>query len=306
MNSPRPAHIALAFMLPLAIAATTLNTACTPAAASPKVVATTTFLADMAQNVAGSRAQVASLIPAGMDAHEYQPTTGDIRMVADANALIVNGFGLEGFLDQMLKNVGGNRLIIEAASGLTPRTRQEAGGSSEADPHFWMDPTLAIKYVQNIRDGLSQADPAGAAVYAANSDAYIAQLTALDASVMEQVAQIPPERRLLVTYHESLGYFADRYGFQIVGSIIPSVSEEASPSAQDLANLVAQIKRTGAPAIFIEAEANRQLVDQVARDANVKTVVALYIESTTEAGGPAPTYIDMIKYDVNAIVGALR
>jgi ABC-type Zn uptake system ZnuABC Zn-binding protein ZnuA len=287
--------------------------------ANLNVVATTTFLADMAQNVAGSRITVHSLIPIGVDPHGFQPTPADIRAIADSNVLITNGFDLEGHnVEAMLLNAGGNRLLIEAAAGLTPRQTEdednhhqsEAHGHDahehESDPHFWLDPNLAIKYVENIRDGLSQADPDGAAIYTANANAYIAQLRGLDAWISDQVNQIPAERRLLVTNHESFGYFADRYGFRVVGAIIPNVSTGASPSAKDLAALVEKIKGTGAPAIFLETGTNPQVADQVAREAGVKLEIGLYSHSVTGPGGPAPTYIDMIKYNTNAIVNALQ
>ena len=190
----------------------------------------------------------------------------------------------------------------------TPLLIGPAGGHHhhEGDPHFWLDPVNVIKYTENIRDGLSQADPGGAATYARNADAYIAKLKELDAWISEQVKQIPAERRLLVTNHESFGYFADRYRLKIVGTVIPSVSTGASPSAQQLARLTDHIKATGAPAIFLETGANPQLAKQLSQEVGIKAVTELYTHSTTDAKGPAPTYIDMMKYNVKAIVDALK
>ena len=163
-----------------------------------------------------------------------------------------------------------------------------------------------VRYVENIRDGLSQADPAGKESYAQNADAYIARLQDLDGWIRQQVAQVPPERRLLVTNHESLGYFADRYGLRIVGTIIPSTSSEASPSAQQLVRLIEVIKSTHAPAVFLETGANPQLARQVSQETGVKVVTDLYTHSITPAGGDAPTYLDMMKYNTLAIVNALK
>jgi len=160
--------------------------------------------------------------------------------------------------------------------------------------------------VENIRDGLSQVDPIGAMAYAANAEAYIAQLRELDAWIAGQVKQVPENRRLLVTNHESLGYFADRYGLRIIGTIVPSVSTGASPSAQQLARLVDRIKETGVSAIFLETGTNPQLAQQVAKETGIKVVTGLYTHSTTEPGGPAPTYIEMMKYNTRAIVDALK
>jgi ABC-type Zn uptake system ZnuABC Zn-binding protein ZnuA len=235
--------------------------------------------------------------------------------VADARLLVVNGAGLEVFLAKLLANAGGGRPVVEASAGLTSRTAREgevtegggiaAGPSAEPDPHFWLDPVFAIRYVQNIRDGLILLDPAGEAVYRANADAYIARLRDLDRWITSQVAAIAPAQRMLVTNHESLGYFADRYGFRIIGTVIPSVSTEASPTARQLARLVDGLKAAGARALFLEAGANPQLARQVAEESGIKVVTELFTHSLSDASGPAPTYLAMMRADVETIVGAL-
>ncbi len=184
-----------------------------------------------------------------------------------------------------------------------------AGGGhhhDQGDPHFWLDPTLVVKYVENIRDGLGQVDPANAAVYAANAAAYIDSLNQLDEWIKEQVAQIPPAERLLVTNHESFGYFADRYGFTVVGTVMPSVSAQASPSSRQLVRLIDTIKQTGARAIFLETGSSPQLAEQVAAETGITVITELYSHSITEPDGPAPTYLDMMKANTLAIVGALK
>lgn len=302
-----------------------LGGGCQPASVAPaagstpagpvKVLAAETFLADIAQNVAGDRLKVDALLPIGADPHSYEPAPGDVTRAAQSNVLIVNGDGVEAYLEKLLQNAGGKHQVITAAGGLTGRTPREGesvekGASVPAaeavDPHFWLDPTKVVKYTENIRDGLSQADPAGASVYAANAEGYIKKLGELDAAVMSQVQQVPPARRLLVTNHEALGYYADRYGFRVVGTVVPSVSTEASPSAQELARLVDQIRATQAPAIFLEAGTNPQLAQQVARETGTKIAHELYLESLTGPAGPAPTYLEMIKYDTRVIVDALK
>ncbi len=282
-----------------------------PAAGKPafNVLATESFLADVAQNVAGSRVPVNTLIPIGVDPHSFEPTPADIKKVADSNVLIINGGGVEAFLERLLQNAGGKRLVVVASKGLMSR-KPSAGEPVDAgnpiDPHFWLDPNNVVRYVENIRDGLSQADPDGAAMYAANAAAHIARLEELDHWIAAQVQQVPPARRLLVTNHEEFGYFADRYGFKIIGAIIPSFSTNASPSAQQLAQLIDQIKSSKAPAIFLEISANPQMANQVARETGVKLVTDLYTHSISDANGPAPTYIDMMEYDTNAMVNALK
>lgn len=309
----------LAWMLVLTLAVA----ACQPAApaanrSSLKVVAAETFLADIAQNVAGNRIKIEALMPVGVDPHSFEPTPSDVAKVADSNLLIVNGAGFEVFLTDLLENTGGQRTVIEASAGLTMRTPQagehaeetehEAADehAHEGDPHFWLDPNNVIKYVETIRDGLTQADPEGAAIYRANAEAYIAQLQDLDRWIADRLGEIPPTDRLLVTNHESFGYFADRYGLRIIGTVIPGASSGASPSAQQLAALIDHIRETGAKAIFLETGANPQLARQVASETGVQVVTDLHTHSVTAAGGPAPTYIDMMKANVNAIVAALK
>jgi len=235
------------------------------------VLAVETFLADIARNVAGNRLKIGTLLPVGADPHAFDPTPNDVMKVAGSNVLIVNGAGLEEFQDKLLRNAGGVHKVIEASAGLTSRT-PGAGEKAEAeedhdkhdrdrhhhesDPHFWLNPQNAIKYAENIRDGLSQADPDGKETYRANADGYIAQLRELDHWIEDQVEQIPKDRRLLVTNHDNFGYFADRYGFKVIGTILPSISTEVSPSAQQLAHLIDGIRATRTPALFLESGTN--------------------------------------------------
>lgn len=279
-----------------------------------KVLATTSFLADIAQNVTGNRLQVASLLPIGTDPHAYQPTPADVAKIAESAVLILNGLEYEHFIESLLENAGGERIIIEATAGLEPHPAEEPVNGAEADegdvheagdPHMWLDPNLVITYVENIRDGLIQADPDGAEIYKANTDAYIKQLEDLDAWIVEQVNTIPAERRLLVTNHEALGYFSERYGFEIADTIIASVSSAAEVSAQDLAAVIDEIKTSGAPAIFLGEVENADLANQIAEETEVKVVNDLYFESLTD-GAPAATYLDMMKHNVSRIVNALK
>lgn len=277
----------------------------TPSSGLPKVLAVETFLTDIVRNVTGDRLVVDSLLPVNSDPHSYQPAPRDIINVSNSNVLVINGGGIETFIAPLLDNAGGSHLVITASSGLTPLP-DPSGEHPEGDPHFWMDPNNVIQYVENIRAGLIEADPQGTQFYTDNSAAYIVQLRSLDIWIMEQVARIPPDQRLLVTNHESLGYFAARYGFIVVGSIIPSVSSESAPTASQLADLVDQIRATGARAIFMETGANTQLADQISAETNVKLVANLYTASVSDANGPAPTYIAMMKYNVDQIVNALK
>jgi zinc/manganese transport system substrate-binding protein len=273
--------------------------------ATLNVLATESFLGDIAQNVAGNRIKVDTLLPVTVDPHEYEPKPQDMTRLAQSQVLIVNGLGYETWMQKTMSSLGGQRLMIVASNGLTPNP-DPSGQHPAGDPHMWMDPLKTINYVEQIRDGLAQADPAGKAIYSQNAAAYIAKLKTLDQWVREQVNPLPVNKRLLVTNHDALGYFAQAYDFKIIGAVIPSVTTDASPSAQQLASLIDTIKKSSARVIFLDIGENQNLAEQISSETGTKVVTGLYVESTSGAAGPAPTYIDMIKYDVTTILAALH
>jgi ABC-type Zn uptake system ZnuABC Zn-binding protein ZnuA len=279
--------------------------AMTQTSSLPRVLAVESFLADIARNVSGNRLVVDSLIPVNSDPHAYQPSPQDAAKITGADILIINGANLEAFIAPILQNSIVNQRIISATAGLKPRP-DPSGQHPEGDPHFWLDPNNVVKYVENIRDGLSLVDPAGASLYAENAKKYIGDLQTLDAWIKYEVQKVPQAHRLLVTNHETFGYFAERYGFSIVGAIVPSITSGAAPSAQELAALIDQIRTSGVPAIFLEKGTNPQIADQIATETGVRVVSDLYTHSLSGPDGPAATYIDMMKYDVAAIVEALK
>jgi ABC-type Zn uptake system ZnuABC Zn-binding protein ZnuA len=291
-------------LIVLLIIFTLLFTGCKPASPSGTVdsaiLTSTTFLADITRHIAGDRVSVESLLPIGADPHSYQPAPQDVAKIADSKLLIINGAEYEHFLEPLLENAGGEREVVEASAGISPR--QDANG---LDPHMWLDPNNVIVYVENIREALTHYDPSGAAVYQSNADAYIAELKNLDAWIVAQVSQIPSNKKLLITNHEALGYFAERYGFTVAGTVVESFSSGASPSAGQMAGLIDQIKSSGAPAIFLDASDNESLAKQIAEETGVRVVTDLHLESLTD-GQPAGTYIDMMKDNVTLIVDALK
>jgi ABC-type Zn uptake system ZnuABC Zn-binding protein ZnuA len=289
-----------------------------------EVVTSATFLADITRNVAGDRADVSALVPGDTDLHGFEPTPRELARVAGADLLVLNGAGLEESLEETVRAAAGGVAVVEAAAGLEPRAPQpgeplhedegdenhedEAQGGDDdhdGDPHFWLDPTLVVSYVHTISDALAAADPEGAADYAANAAAYIAELEELDAWIEEQVARLPRERRRLVMDHVSHGYFADRYGFEIVGAVIPGVSTGVSPTAKQLAALAAAIRASGARAIFVESHADPRLARQIADETGIVVVDDLRDHGLTDPGGDAPTYIEMMKANTAHIVEAL-
>jgi ABC-type Zn uptake system ZnuABC Zn-binding protein ZnuA len=283
----------------------TLVAACRPAESEPgstesegealKVLAVESTLADIAQNIGGERVQIEVLIPPPVDLHTFQPTPQDVAKIADSQMLIANGAGLEEWLQEVLDNAGKEQ-VVEAAEGLVEKSDRPG------DPHFWLDPNYVIHYATQIRDGLVKLDPGGEALYIQNAEGYLNQLAELDAWITGQVAQIPPEQRRLVTNHESLGYYAERYGFEIIGTIIPSVSTGSSPSAQQMVSLIESMKNTNTPAIFLESGSNPELAEQLAREAGIQVIVDL----RTQPLYPQEGYIEMMQYNTQAIVEALR
>ena len=265
------------------------------------VLTSTTILADITQNIAGDRVQIKSMLPYGTDPHAYQAAPSDAAKIAESDLLIINGLEYEGFIQSLIENTGSQTLILKATNGLEPNQFEDGLG----DPHMWLDPNLVITYVENIRNGLIQTDPDGAETYTANASAYISQLKDLDAWIQEQVNSIPSEKRLLVTNHEALGYFADRYGFQIVDTIIPSLSSEAGTSARGLAEVIDVVRTAHVPAIFLSETENTDLANQISEETGVKIIDDLHFESLTN-GAPAGTYIEMMKHNAMRITEALK
>jgi ABC-type Zn uptake system ZnuABC Zn-binding protein ZnuA len=282
----------------------------------PRVVAVETFLADVAGRAAAGHLSVEALLPVGADPHSYEPAPMDVAKIAGARLVIANGAGLEGFLGTLIRNASADGKadgpsVLEASHGLAGRSAGAgevvtAHDTGTMDPHFFLDPVLMITYVENIRDAFRAIDGKNAEDYRAAADAYIKELRALDRWIAGRVEGLPQKERLLVTNHESLGYFADRYGFTILGSILPGTSSDASTSARQLAALTERLKRSGVKAIFLETGTSSKLAEQVASEAGIKTVTELYTHSLSDPGGPAATYIDMMRYNTDAIVEGLK
>jgi manganese/iron transport system substrate-binding protein len=277
-----------------------------------KVIATTSIVADVVKNIGGDKIDLTTLLPVGTDPHGFDPAPADLAAVADAHVVFANGMGLEDFLDEMIKNAGGEAAVVQVSQGVEPRQlgtgqeqEEEEHHHEGADPHTWTSPANAIVFVHNIEHALSALDPANAESYAANAEAYETELEALDAWVKTQIDTIPLENRELVTDHAAFGYYADRYGLEQVGAVIPSFSSAAEPSAKDLAELEAAITEYEVKAIFVGTSVNPSLSERVANDTGVK-LVTLYTGSLGTEGSGAETYLDYIRYNTEAIAEALK
>ncbi len=314
----------------LLVALTLALSACAPAAtpAAPaadqprplQVVATTSIVADVVKNIGGDRIAVAALLPIGADIHTYEPTPQDLAKAADARLVFVNGAGLEEFLSVLIENAGAADKVVEVSHGIELKDfgahsddhsnegedhEGEEHSHEGGDPHTWVDPNNVKIWVENIRAALTAADPAGEAAYRANAEAYLKQLDEIDAWIRQQVAQIPAENRKLVTDHQLFGYFAERYGFEQIGAIIPGYSTAAQPTAQEIAAIEDAIRAFGVKAVFVSKAVNPGLAQRVAEDTGIQ-LVGLYHGSLSAPGGEAATYLDYLRYNVTQIVNALK
>jgi ABC-type Zn uptake system ZnuABC Zn-binding protein ZnuA len=283
-----------------------------PARTGPlPVMATTSLIGDVLKIVGGSDVQVSVLFPIGSDPHEYELTPGDVRQIAQSPVVFMNGFGYEANLQRNLASLGGSVTLVSISEGIQPlafgASTLPPGGqvTSGVDPHVWFDPANVEVWAHNAAEALSRLDPQRQNDYQARASAYIIQLHALDEWIQGQVNTVPVSARLLVTDHESLGYFAARYGFTIIGAVIPAYSTLSEPSAQELSQLEIAIEHSRARAVFVGINLNASLAQQVAADTGI-AMVPLYAESLSPPGGPAPDYLSFMRYNVSAIVAALR
>jgi zinc/manganese transport system substrate-binding protein len=287
-----------------------------PAQAQEKplnVVASFTILADMVQQVGETRVTVRSLAGPNQDLHGYEPRPSDLQAVAQADVMVVNGLGLEGWAERIAKAAGFKGTAIVASKGVAALKagHKHGPGHSHAghnhgahDPHAWQDIANARRYVENIRAGLAAADPARAPNYAAAAARYTNELNALDAEIRALFAPIPRNRRRAVTSHDAFAYFADAYGIDMLG--ISGTWKDAEPSARDLAALTAQVKRQNIRALFLENAANPAALRALSTETGVRIGGTLYPDALTAPGGPADTYIKMMRHNATTIAEAFK
>lgn len=283
-----------------------------------KVVATYSILGDLVKNVTGAEAEVITLVGPDGDAHTFDPSPQDGMTVADAQVIFENGVAFETWLDKLYSSSDSKAVRVVVTTGLEFREgqcnhsvaeREKLGKTHEHedDPHVWHDVPNAIHMVGVIRDNLCEIDPTHAEKYRANADQYLAKLEALHSWVEKEVETIPRDRRTLVTNHDTFGYFADRYGFTIGGTVLQSVSTEAGdPSAAEFAKLVDSIKAAKVTAIFAENVHNPKLMERLASETGVKLAPPLFTDALGKPGSGGDTYEAMVRHNVTTIVNALK
>ncbi len=296
---------AAAFAVPLltgsAIGSTRAN-----AADKIKVATSFSVLGDMVKQIGGDRVEVTSFVGPNGDAHVYEPTPGDTRTLAAAPILVVNGLGLEGWMSRLEKSSGFKGTVVTATKGVMTRqmVEEEHGTAHKiTDPHAWQSLANGKIYVQNIRDGLIAADPAGKEAYEANADKFLADIDDVEKLVKDSITKLPPARRKIITTHDAFGYFGATYGMEFIAP--EGVSTDSEASAKDVAKIIRQIKAEKVPAVFIENVTDHRLLDQIARETGAKIGGTLYSDALSEANGPAATYLDMFRHNIQTLTAAL-
>jgi zinc/manganese transport system substrate-binding protein len=263
-----------------------------------EVVASFSIIGDFVKNIGGDRVDVTTLVGPNGDVHVYTPAPSDAKKIADARLVIINGLGLEGWLPRLLQSSGSKAPITIATKGIAPLRL-----GSDADPHAWQSVANAKIYVANISQALVAADPADAQAFRANADRYAAALDALEVEVRAAVAQIPSERRKVISTHDAFGYFAASYGVEFIA---PSgVSTETEPSARDVARIIGQIRSANIPAVFLENFGDPRLVSRIAAETGAKVGGTLFSDALTDEKGACPTYIEMVRHNIKALTSAL-
>jgi manganese/iron transport system substrate-binding protein len=265
-----------------------------PAGGSAHVRAVTSLeiFADMVRSVGGARVNVKALLPPGADPHTYELPPNRVADIAKADVVFINGLGLEATIQDVIDNNAGGP-VVELTGGLA--VLEGGGGSSQGNPHMWLDARLGAKYIERIRDALIQQDPAGQAVYEANAAAYLEQLVSLDREMESTIQSIPPERRKIVTFHDAYPYLAMRYGLEIVGVVVPSPGQE--PSAQAVAKLTQTIRDEHVPAVYKEPEFNSAVLKAAASESGARVLDLL---SDAYADG-VHSYVELMKFDLKQL-----
>jgi zinc/manganese transport system substrate-binding protein len=277
-----------------------------------KVLASFSILGDLVREVGGERVEVSTLVGPNTDMHGFQPTPAHAKAVAGAKLVVINGLGLEGWADRLVKsaNYKGARLV--ATRGVKALTAETEGHghnhkhkhSDRYDPHAWQEVANVKIYVANIRDALTGVDPAGKEIYAKNAEAYLQKLDALESEIKQLFAGLSQKERRAITSHDAFHYFGDAYGIEFLAA--QAAGGDTQPSARDVARLIQQIRKEGVKAVFIENISNPKIIEQIAKETGAKIGGTLYSDALSEANGPAPTYLDMMRHNAKTIAAALR
>ncbi len=285
-----------------------------------KAVASFSILGDLVRQVGGERVQVDVLVGPGADAHVFQPSPSHAKQVAQAQVVFANGLGFEGWMQRLLTTAGYKGQPVVVSQGIQPLQAEEEDHDhhdhkdekhahhghdhGDTDPHAWQAVPNVVTYVANIAKGLCAADAAGCDTYQKNAGAYTGQLRALDAEIKATWKALPAAQRKLITSHDAFGYYARAYGVKFLAP--QGVSTDSEASAKGVAQLVRQIKKENIKALFVESISDPRLIEQIGRETGVKPAGALFSDSLSDAGGPAGTYVAMMRANTLAMTRAIR
>jgi zinc/manganese transport system substrate-binding protein len=268
-----------------------------------RVVATTTQIGDFVRQVGGDVVEAHQILQPNSDPHDYEPRPADVEATAGAKVVFVNGDTLDSWMNQIVSESGGNPTVVDLSEGVPERLPGETSGeeASRYDPHWWHDPRDAEAAVTEIRDAMIEADPDHAADYQRNADAYLAKIEGLDEGIQNCIDKVPADQRKLVTDHDAFNYFANRYGIEVVGAVIPSQSTQAQPSAGEVADLISLIKRENVKAVFPESSINPNLAQTIARETGASADYTLFGDTLGEDGSDGDTYLKMEAANADAM-----
>ena len=275
------------------------------AAAQTPIPVTTSFsiLGDLVQVVGGNRVAVTALVGPNEDAHVFEPKPADAKAILQAKLVVTNGLGFEPWMGKLVQSAGYRGASVVASTGVEPRKMLD-DGQTITDPHAWQNPANVIFYVNNIRTALEQLDPAGAATYRANTNAYVAALQALDSWAMGQFAAVPADKRKVITSHDAFGYFAAHYQLKFLAP--QGVTTDGEASAKQVANLIRQIQREKIKAVFVENMANPKLLEQLSKEAHVVPGAKLYADALSAPEQPGASYLKMAHHNITALLAGLQ
>jgi ABC-type Zn uptake system ZnuABC Zn-binding protein ZnuA len=269
-----------------------------------QVVTTTTILADLVAQVGGSHVRVSSLVPKGGEVHTFDPSPSDVRRLAQADAVFLNGLGLDDWLASLVADAGTTAPVVrlgEKLPGVTYLAGEDGAGSEAVNPHLWLNVAYAAKYAERIGEALAEADPANAAAYRDRAAAYGRTLADLDTELRSKMDTIPAANRTVISFHDAFPYFAAAYGLAIDGTIVDAPGQD--PSAGQIASLVGVVREKGVKAIFAEAQFSEDLARTIADETGATVVSRLYTDSVGDA--PQDTYVGMMRWNVDRVLEAL-
>jgi ABC-type Zn uptake system ZnuABC Zn-binding protein ZnuA len=265
-------------------------------------VSSITIINDVVRNIGGDKVDSKSICGVGVDPHTYKPKPNDPRLVSESDIVFINGFTLEHWIEEMVRNAGGKKKVVTVTDGLTPMTDEK--GYGDPDPHAWFNVQNVKTYAINIEKAFSEFDKPNESYYKQNLDTYLKKLDSLDAWIKLEIQKIPQEKRVLITSHDAFRYFGKAYGLEVRG--LQGISTEAKAQTEDVKKIIDLMKERKLSSVFIETSVNPKLLEEISRETGAKVGGTLYSDSVGDDGTFEGTYIGAVTHNVNAIVNALK